>query len=67
MTVEYDKYVELLQKVGKPELMYCGTQKKETQHMYVQEKIPGDFFTSTVWHFDLKCKECGNTTRVFSY
>ena len=67
MGVEYEKYKEFVGKVGVPDMMYCGVQKKQTQHIYIQDKVVADMFTSTIYHFDLKCKECGNTTRVFSY
>lgn len=66
MSTESDKCEELTRRVGNAEPHFCGRCKRQTRHTLIRdtEKIT---FGSNVYHFKLKCGECGNTDHLFSY
>jgi len=68
MTVAYDKYKELLEKVGTKESDYCGQCKRSTMHKMIRETIQeSGFLQDGIWEFYQKCTECGHKEFIYRY
>ena len=62
-----DKAEELRRRVGNTELHYCGQQKMQTQHIWIEvEKTEIRFLTHRYSSFCLKCRECGYVDEIYT-
>jgi NAD-dependent SIR2 family protein deacetylase len=55
------KAQELRKRVGNTEQNYCEKCKKQTPHIWIEEKSRG------IDHFILNCRECGTKVEVYQY
>jgi DNA-directed RNA polymerase beta' subunit len=62
-----EKAEELRRRVGNSEVHFCGIQKKQTEHIWIEEPVVEvRFLTHRYSAFKMQCKECGNTILIYS-
>jgi hypothetical protein len=58
---------ELRARVGNTELHFCGRQKQQTQHIWIEEdRTEVRFLTHRYQAWLLKCRECGLTDDIYT-
>ena len=58
---------ELRSRVGNSEQHFCGQQKKQTLHIWIEEdRTEIRFLTHRYQAFLMKCRECGYTDEIYT-
>ena len=61
------KVDELRRRVGNSELHFCGKQKKQTEHIWIEEdRTEVGWINKNYSAFCMKCKECGHYEVIYT-